>query len=136
MSCCSTLPLIAYESIESSGEESDCKQSNVGLVWFKNTDLRIHDNAALLNAHKSCDEVIHLMVVDPFWFTDKTRLLAINKTGPFRCNFLREAIDDLRRTLKSMGSELVWSMDNLFVTLFVKWFEHAFYGGLNRLVNA
>jgi len=108
MSCTTTrLPLVAYESVSSSDEDSDRKQAHIGLVWFKNSDLRIHDHAALLNAHRQCDEVIHLMVVDPFWFTEKTRLLAINKTGPFRCNFLREAIHDLRSTLRSLGSELI-----------------------------
>jgi len=101
------LPLVAYESVSSSDDDSDRKESQIGLVWFKNNDLRIHDNSALLNAHKQCDVVIHLMVVDPFWFTEKTRLLAINKTGPFRCNFLREAIHDLRSTLRSLGSELI-----------------------------
>ena len=104
MSCCLPKSLIVETSV---GDQSDSKQANVGLVWFKNNDLRIHDHSPLLHAHEQCDEVIHLMVVDPFWFTDKTRLLGINKTGPFRCNFLREAIDDLRCTLQSLGSELV-----------------------------
>jgi len=77
------------------------------LVWFKNTDLRLHDHLPLINAHKSSDSVIHLMVVDNFWFTNKSRLLHINKCGAFRCKFLMESILDLRRNLNALHSQLI-----------------------------
>ena len=79
----------------------------VSLVWFKNTDLRIHDHLPLLSAHKASDLVIHLMVIDQFWFYNKTSLLTIPKTGSFRCKFLKEAILDLRKNLNSINSELI-----------------------------
>ena len=79
----------------------------VSLVWFKNTDLRIHDHLPLLHAHKSSDSVIHLMVIDKFWFCNKTQLLEIAKTGPFRCKFLKESILDLRQNLNKINSELI-----------------------------
>ena len=77
------------------------------LVWFKNTDLRLHDHLPLLTAHKSSDSVIHLMVIDKFWFNNKTELLGINKTGSFRCKFLKESILDLRKNLNKLNSQLI-----------------------------
>lgn len=79
----------------------------VSLVWFKNTDLRIHDHLPLLSAHKSSDLVIHLMVIEKFWFYNKTQLLGIPKTGSFRCKFLKESILDLRKNLNNINSELI-----------------------------
>lgn len=112
MSLLSTSTNAINMSTETNEDQSDRKQSNVGLVWFKNTDLRIHDHAPLLKAHHSCDEVIHLMVVDPFWFTDKTRLLDIQKSGIFRANFMRQSIADLRSSLQSIGSDLIVRFGN------------------------
>lgn len=98
--------------------KSECKEASpspvlpngtkrISLVWYKNTDLRLHDHLPLLTAHKTSDEVIHLMVIDPFWFHVKSRLLKLGKCGPARCKFLRESIYDLRRNLNRLGSQLI-----------------------------
>jgi len=87
----------------------------ISLVWFKNTDLRLHDHLPLLTAHQSSDVVIHLMVIEPFWFHVKSRLLGLGKCGPARCKFLEEAIYDLRRNLNRLGSQLIIS------TLCLEW---------------
>ena len=79
----------------------------VSLVWFKNTDLRLHDHLPLLTAHRSSDVVIHLMVIDPFWFHAKSRLLKLGKCGLARCKFVKESIYDLRRNLNRLGSQLI-----------------------------
>ena len=79
----------------------------MSVVWFKNTDLRLHDHLPLVNAHKSSDLVIHLMVMDNFWFRDKTRVLSLHKNGPYRCKFMKEAVLDLRSNLRNLGSELI-----------------------------
>ena len=75
-------------------------------IRFKNNDLRLHDHLPLLNAHRSSDHVIHLMVVDKFWSHGTTRVLGIPKLGPFRCKFLKESILDLRQNLQRLNSAL------------------------------
>merc|ERR1719411_406742 len=47
------------------------------------------------------------MVVDKFWFYNKTHVLGINKTGAFRCKFLKESLLDLRANLNAFNSELI-----------------------------
>jgi deoxyribodipyrimidine photolyase len=42
--------------------------SKTGLVWYKTTDLRLHDHAALTQAHKECAAVAHVFCADPRWF--------------------------------------------------------------------
>lgn len=79
----------------------------VSLVWFKNTDLRIHDHVPLMEAHRASDLVIHLYVADKFWFYNKMNELSIPKTGKFRRKFLRESILDLRNNLNDLNSHLI-----------------------------
>jgi len=86
---------------------ASASKAGVSLVWFKNTDLRIHDHLPLLTAHRTSAAVIHLMVVDKFWSRGKTRVLGIPKWGPFRCKFIKESILDLRRNLEQLDSELI-----------------------------
>jgi len=86
---------------------SSSLRKRVSLVWFKNNDLRLHDHLPLLDAHRSSDHVIHLMVVDKFWSHGTTRVLGIPKLGPFRCKFLKESILDLRHNLQALGSQLI-----------------------------
>lgn len=75
------------------------------IVWFRQ-DLRIHDNEALTDALKSGDEVIPVYVFDERLFKGNTRF-GFRKTGKFRARFIIESIQDLRKSLQLLGSDLI-----------------------------
>lgn len=68
---------------------------SVGVVWYKVTDLRLHDHEPLLRAHSECDKVAHVFCFDPRWFGDTD--FGFPKTGPHRARFMRESVEDLRK---------------------------------------
>ena len=74
------------------------------IVWFRN-DLRIHDNEALVDAITDNDEIIPLYIFDSRIFDDVTPH-GFSKTGSHRLKFIVDSIADLRRSLRSLGSEL------------------------------
>ncbi len=76
------------------------------IVWFRQ-DLRLHDNEALTEAITHADEVIPIYVFDERVFKGKTRWFGFPKTDKFRAKFLIESIEDLRESLRAIGSELV-----------------------------
>ena len=108
------------------------------VVWFKSTDLRLHDHEPFakvgalhlycldavffrgdrrpersfvrrqthLAADKSNVYVAHVFVYDNFWFSELP-LTGLQKTGPIRARFLAESVTDLRRQLRSRGSDLI-----------------------------
>ncbi len=75
------------------------------IVWFRQ-DLRIHDNEALLDAIAHAQEVIPVYVFDERIFRGHTSR-GFRKTGKYRARFIIESIQDLRRSLRELGSELV-----------------------------
>ncbi len=75
------------------------------IVWFRQ-DLRLHDNEALTDALKSADEVIPIYVFDERVFQGKTRF-GFPKTGSIRAQFIIESVEDIRQSLRSLGSELI-----------------------------
>lgn len=81
-------------------------RKRVNVVWFKCTDLRTHDHAALKAAHAQNLPVLHLYVFDPFWHANKTRIMGLPKTGPVRSRFQLEAIADLSNRLHTLGHKL------------------------------
>ena len=81
-------------------------RNNRAIVWFQK-DLRIHDNEALIEASSSTKEVIPVYVFDERELNNQTEILNIEKTGPFRTQFLIESVDDLRKSLQSRGSNLI-----------------------------
>ncbi|CAE7247665.1 CRYD [Symbiodinium necroappetens] len=78
----------------------------INVVWFKCTDLRTHDHAALKAAHSDKLPVLHLYVFDPFWYEGKTRLCGFPKTGVLRTRFQLEAVEDLANRLEARGHRL------------------------------
>ncbi|MBK9015754.1 MAG: DASH family cryptochrome [Saprospiraceae bacterium] len=78
----------------------------IGIVWFRQ-DLRLHDNEALTEALQHCDKIIPVYVFEERIFQGKTRQFGFPKTGKFRAKFLLESVEDLRRSLRTKGSELV-----------------------------
>ncbi len=82
------------------------------IVWFRGTDLRVHDNEALMRAREAAahsdGEVVPVFTYDPRWFA-ASRYGAISKTGNYRGQYLVESVNDLRATLRDLGSDLVIS---------------------------
>jgi deoxyribodipyrimidine photo-lyase len=74
------------------------------LVWFRN-DLRLHDHEPLHRASQQSETLIPLYICDPRQF-GKTRF-GFPKTGPFRAQFWREALQDLKTSLEQRGSQLI-----------------------------
>lgn len=79
--------------------------SGTAVVWFKATDLRLHDHGPLTRAHAAHSHVIHVVCIDPRWFRASPTGFA--KTGFHRARFLSESIADLARSLVAQGSSLV-----------------------------
>ncbi len=75
------------------------------IVWFRQ-DLRLHDNEALCDALKDGREVIPVYVFDERVFKGLTKY-GFPKTGKFRAQFIIESVQDLRNSLRSIGSELI-----------------------------
>ena len=75
------------------------------IVWFRQ-DLRLHDNEALQDALASADEIMPVYVFDERVFSGKTRF-GFPKTDKFRARFIIESVQDLRKTLRSLGSDLI-----------------------------
>lgn len=74
------------------------------LVWFK-TDLRIQDNETLVKAISKSDQVIPVYCIDESHFT--TTSYGFQKTGSFRAQFLFEALHNLDKQLRALGSGLL-----------------------------
>lgn len=75
------------------------------IVWFRQ-DLRIHDNEALTTALRMAEEVVPVYVVDERVFRERTRF-GFPKTGKFRARFVLESVENLRDSLRKLGSELL-----------------------------
>ena len=88
------------------------KQKNI-IVWFRN-DLRIHDHEPLSKAYLEMKErgayVFPVYCFDPRHF-GKTEF-GFPKTGIFRAKFLLESVADLRKNLRSLGSDLIIRVGN------------------------
>ncbi|MFM6197410.1 MAG: DASH family cryptochrome [Planktothrix sp.] len=74
------------------------------LIWYRN-DLRVHDHEPLFSALKSKAKVIPLYCFDPRQFG--ITAYGFPKTGAFRAQFLLESVEDLRQSLKQLGSDLI-----------------------------
>lgn len=74
------------------------------ILWFRQ-DLRLHDNEAIQDAVKSGDEIIPIFVFDPRVFQNKTPF-GFPKTGGLRLQFIIDAVHDLRKNIRALGSEL------------------------------
>lgn len=74
------------------------------LVWFK-TDLRLHDNETLVKAIAKSDEIIPVYCFDESQY--QVTSFGFQKTGSFRAQFLVEAVADLDKNLRAIGSGLI-----------------------------
>ncbi|MFN7675184.1 DASH family cryptochrome [Flavobacterium sp.] len=74
------------------------------IVWFK-TDLRLHDNETLVKAIAQNDKIIPVYCFDETQFEETE--YGFKKTGSFRAQFLLEAVADLDKNLRALGSGLM-----------------------------
>jgi len=76
------------------------------VVWFRGKDLRLADNPVLDRAislrqqHPATTDIVPFFCYDPRWMRP-------SRCGPFRARYLVETVDDLRRNLRALGSDLV-----------------------------
>ena len=71
------------------------------LLLFRE-DLRVHDNPALVAA--ADDEFVPVYVFDERDYGE-TRY-GTEKTGPYRAEFVRDSVEDLRSSLRELGGDL------------------------------
>ena len=80
------------------------------LVWFRN-DLRVQDNQSLKAACENDGAVIGVYFFDPnFYENSKFDLdieLPFGKTGKYRAQFIREAVEDLKANLEKYNIPLL-----------------------------
>lgn len=74
------------------------------IVWFK-TDLRLHDNETLVKAIAQNDQIIPIYCFDDAHFEETS--YGFKKTGNFRAQFILEAVADLDKNLRELGSGLI-----------------------------
>lgn len=75
------------------------------IVWFK-TDLRINDNETLFQAVSVSDEIIPVFILDERLLEQKN--FGFRRIGAFRLKFLLESVRDLDRSLREIGSGLIF----------------------------
>ena len=78
--------------------------TETAVAWFR-TDLRIHDNAALVRAVDEHDAVLPVYCFDPREFGET--MFGLPKTGPYRAQFLVESVRDLRGSLREADGDLL-----------------------------
>lgn len=76
-----------------------------GIVWFR-SDLRLHDNEAILSATEHVKELIYVYIFDERVFKGKTRF-GFRKTEKFRAQFMIDTVSDLRSSLRERGARLL-----------------------------
>ena len=79
------------------------------IYWFRN-DLRIDDNEGLLKAGIESEEVIPTYILDRSWLEGEH--FGIERMGFFRMKFLLESLQDLKKQLQSIGSDLHFRIGN------------------------
>ena len=88
-------------------------RASVHVVWFKHTDLRVHDHVPLCEAHKQAlldgSAVLHLMTIDTTWFSASatSREARLPRCGWLRAQFLLESVVDLDQSLSRLGHRLI-----------------------------
>lgn len=76
------------------------------VICLLRNDLRVHDNEALLWAHRNSDFVVPLYCLDPDHFKG-TWNFNFPRTAPPRAKFLVESVVNLRDNLRKCKSDLV-----------------------------
>lgn len=80
------------------------KSEKTAIVWFT-TDLRLKDNETLKKACDAYKTVLPVFIFQPYWF--QLTPFGTRKTGVFRYAFIKEAVLDLKKSLKELGGDLL-----------------------------
>ncbi|GAQ77897.1 photolyase/cryptochrome dash [Klebsormidium nitens] len=80
------------------------------ILWFR-SDLRLHDNEALVRAAEASDSVVPVFCFDPRIY-GRTYHFGFQKTGPLRAQFIWDAVSDLRQQLRQRGADLLVRVSN------------------------
>ena len=75
-----------------------------GIVWFKQTDMRIRDHMPLAKAHTECEKVDHLFIFDPRHYKDTSK--GNLKANMRRLKFQVECLNDVCNSLKNVGCSM------------------------------
>jgi deoxyribodipyrimidine photo-lyase len=87
------------------------------ILWFRN-DLRLHDNpivAEAMKVAKTGEEIVPVFCFDDRFTSARNvldqrphaKMLGDPKMGRYRAKFIMECVNDLRRSLCKMGSDLL-----------------------------
>jgi deoxyribodipyrimidine photo-lyase len=83
-------------------------------VWFRGYDLRVHDNAPLMNAVEQARKAPETTSVYPLFVFDRRAFSPTEwsspKTDGYRARFLVESVNDLKLRLRSIDSDLLVSV--------------------------
>ncbi len=87
------------------------------LIWYRH-DLRLHDHEPMCRALQAGAEVIPVYCFDPRqWASSTPTSFGFAKIGPFRGQFLRESVIDLKSRLQAIGSDLIirWAVPEVAI---------------------
>lgn len=87
-----------------SHQQSDNQVSSFGLHWFRH-DLRVNDNEALLKLSRATGAVVGIYVFDPSW--EQENKLGMLHLGEHRKAFIQSALNDLKKRMQALGSDLI-----------------------------
>lgn len=85
--------------------------------------MRLHDNEAVVNALRMAEEVIPVYIFDERVMSGTTRF-GFRKTGRFRARFIIESVEDLQRSLRAKGSDLIVRIgtpEDILPAMVVQW---------------
>ncbi|GJP43499.1 hypothetical protein CLOM_g2951 [Closterium sp. NIES-68] len=85
--------------------DGKAREDGVAIAWLR-SDLRAHDNEALLRAWRAAGIAVPVYCFDPRCFST-THYFGFPKTGAHRARFLLESVADLRARLQAVGSDLI-----------------------------
>ena len=77
---------------------------STALIWIRN-DLRVRDHEPLRSAAERHDRVVPVYCFDPRHVG--TTMFGLPKMSAIRARFLRECVEDLRQSYRSLGADLV-----------------------------
>ena len=76
---------------------------HTNILWFRK-NLRTHDNPVLLKASESSERLICVFIYDEIIHYEQH---GVHSLGPFRARFLWDSLAELRRSLQSLGNDLI-----------------------------
>lgn len=80
-------------------------RKDIAIVWFR-ADLRLHDNEAIWEACHAADRVVPVYIFDERVFGGKTKF-GFEKTGVHRAQFIIESVENLRKSFRKKGTDLL-----------------------------